>query len=204
MFGECMTERSYVECTASALVALTALRRLAPDAAPPDLDAAIPRARSFLETTQRPDGSVPGFWGINFTYGAFHFVRGLRAAGAGREHPALVRAAEWLVGRQRADGGWGEHYTSCLTGRYVEHGESQPVQTAWAVLALLEVMEPDAAPIARGIAWLEGRQRPDGAWPPGAVNGVFFGSAMLHYRLYPAYFPTWALACHAARAAGSR
>jgi hypothetical protein len=25
------------------------------------------------------------------------------------------------------------------------------------------------------------------------VNGVFFGSAMLSYRLYPVYFPIWAL-----------
>jgi hypothetical protein len=25
------------------------------------------------------------------------------------------------------------------------------------------------------------------------VNGVFFGSAMLTYRLYPIYFPIWAI-----------
>jgi hypothetical protein len=30
------------------------------------------------------------------------------------------------------------------------------------------------------------------------VNGVFFGSAMLDYRLYQSYFPTWALSRHAA------
>jgi lanosterol synthase len=200
MFGQCMTERSYVECTASALTALATLRTLAASVAPPGMDGAIERGATFLGTTQRTDGSVPGFWGVNFTYGIFHFVRGLRAVGVPREDPALVRAAEWLVARQRADGGWGEHYSSCLTGQYVAHAESQPVQTAWALLALLEVLDPGGAPIKDGIAWLETSQRPDGSWPPGAVNGVFFGSAMLHYRLYPAYFPTWALARHAARA----
>jgi hypothetical protein len=25
------------------------------------------------------------------------------------------------------------------------------------------------------------------------VNGVFFGAAMLTYRLYPVYFPLWAV-----------
>ena len=48
------------------------------------------------------------------------------------------------------------------------------------------------------MAWLVGRQCPDGSWPPEAVNGVFFGSAMLDYRLYRAYFPAWALARYAA------
>ena len=36
-------------------------------------------------------------------------------------------------------------------------------------------------------------------YPEQAVAGVFFGTAMLHYRLYKAYFPAWALA----RAAGA-
>ena len=111
-----------------------------------------------------------------------------------KSRAALIRAAAWLVQRQRADGGWGEHYSGCRDDRYVEHPESQPVMTAWALLALLEVAGPQAPAVRSGIDWLIGRQLADGGWPPGAVNGVFFGSAMLHYRLYPAYFPAWALA----------
>jgi lanosterol synthase len=65
--------------------------------------------------------------------------------------------------------------------------------TAWALLALLEVVGPQDAAVRRGIAWLCRAQRPDGSWPEGAVNGVFFGSAMLTYRLYPMYFPLWAV-----------
>jgi 2,3-oxidosqualene cyclase len=199
MFGRCMTERSYVECTASAIGALARLRAAERALVSPRLEGAIERGARFLRRAQRADGSVPGFWGINFTYGAFHFVEGLRAVGVAAADPALARAAAWLVAHQRADGGWGEHHSGCRDNRYVEHPESQPVMTAWALLALLEVLEPTAEPVRRGIEWLVTRQHPDGGWPPGAVNGVFFGSAMLDYRLYPVYFPAWALARWAAR-----
>lgn len=198
MFTRCMTEQSYTECTASALVALARLRsRLVPP--PPALDTAMSRAVAFLRTTQRPDGSVPGFWGVNFTYGAFHFVRGLRAAGVSADDRQLQHAAAWLTGRQRADGGWGEHWSGCRDEQWVEHEDSQVVMTSWALLALLDVLGPAADAVHRGVAWLAARQKPDGSFPGGAVNGVFFGTAMLDYRLYPVYFPAWALARAAAR-----
>jgi lanosterol synthase len=114
-------------------------------------------------------------------------------AGIGPEDPTLQAAARWLLEKQRDDGGWGEHYSSCLEGRYVEHSDSQAVMTSWALLALLDILPPQHPAIQRGIIWLIRRQSADGSWPPEAVNGVFFGAAMLDYRLYPAYFPTWAL-----------
>jgi lanosterol synthase len=84
-------------------------------------------------------------------------------------------------------------------GDRVVDAESAPVQTAWALLALLDVVGAGHAAVERGIAWLCARQEAGGGWPPGPVNGVFFGTAMLDYRLYPAYFPAWALARYAAR-----
>jgi lanosterol synthase len=194
MFGQCMTEGSYVECTGSALAALSHFRTAYPEVLRMRIDRAVARGIRFLRRRQRPDGAFAGFWGINFTYATFHAVRGLRAAGVLPGDPALVRAAEWLVRHQRSDGGWGEHFRGCLEGRYVEHPDSQAVMTSWALLALLEVQGPRSAAIERGIAWLRAHQRSDGSWPRQAVNGVFFGTAMLDYRLYPAYFPTWALA----------
>jgi lanosterol synthase len=204
MFGQCMTERSWVECTASCVGALAELRQAHPLLASPVLDRAIARGVRFLRRAQRSDGAVLGVWGINVTYGIFHFVRGLRAAGVAPGDPALAAAARWLVGAQRADGGWGEHHRGALERRYVEHRESQAVMTSWALLALMEILPPGAEPVERGVAWLAARQRPDGGWPPEAVNGVFFGSAMLDYRLYRSYFPAWALARHAALAAAPR
>ena len=73
-----------------------------------------------------------------------------------------------------------------------------PGALAWALLALLEILGRDAEPVRRGVAWLLARQDARGGFPAGAVNGVFFGTAMLDYRLYPTYFPAWALARAAA------
>jgi lanosterol synthase len=143
--------------------------------------------------SQRSDGGYPGFWGINFTYAIFHAVRGLRACGVPADDPVPTGAARWLIAAQRGDGGWGEHYSGCLEGRYVEHPESQVVMTAWALLALMDIVDPRSEAVARGLAWLRQKQQPDGSWPQQAVNGVFFGSAMLDYRLYKSYFPAWAL-----------
>jgi squalene/oxidosqualene cyclase-like protein len=195
MFADCMVEGSYAECTGSALVALSLLRRDRGDPGGRQLDEAIGRGVRFLRGAQRPDGSFPGTWGINFTYGTFLAVRGLRAAGAGPHDPALVRAAAWLASVQRPDGGWGEHHSGCTRGVYVPHQEAQPVMTSWALLALLDATGDDISSpaVQRGVHWLCGAQRADGSWPPGALNGVFFGTGMLHYQLYPAYFPVWAL-----------
>ena len=198
MFGQCMTERSYIECTASAVKALSRYERAFPGrmatAAP------LERARSFLRSRQLADGSYPGFWGINFTYASLFVAEALseslhdpaRIAG----DPVLRRIGEWLIAHQRQDGGWGEHYTSCLDGVYREHSQSQAVMTAWAVLALLVIVGSESSAVERGITWLTSRQS-DGIWPREAVNGVFFGSAMLDYELYRAYFPAWALARYA-------
>src|SRR5262249_37502187 len=141
MYGSCMTEGSYLECTGSALAALAHFRAAYPYLLRARLDAAVIRAIRFLRRSQRPDGSFAGFWGINFTYAAFHVVKGLRAAGVPPTDPALVRAAAWLTAKQRPDGGWGEHYQSCLQQRYVEHPQSQVVMTSWALLALLEILD---------------------------------------------------------------
>jgi lanosterol synthase len=41
---------------------------------------------------------------------------------------------------------------------------------------------------------LRSQQLPDGSFPQQALGGVFFGTAMLDYKLYKEYFPMWALA----------
>ncbi|QXP92017.1 2,3-oxidosqualene cyclase [Methylococcus capsulatus] len=194
MFGQCMTELSYVECTASSLGALAHYLRNYPDLPGGKITAAIRKAERFLRSRQLDDGSFPGFWGINYTYAVFHVAKGLRMAGVEPADPVLQAAAGWLLEKQRSDGGWGEHYSSCLEGRYVESRHSQTVMTAWALLALMEVYPAAHEAVERGIAWLCSQQGEDGGWPRQGMNGVFFGAAMLDYRLYPVYFPTWALA----------
>jgi squalene/oxidosqualene cyclase-like protein len=202
MFGSCMTERSYIECTASCVAALARLLRAESERGRPlaegreraRFEAARKAGERFLRAAQRPDGSWKGFWGVCFTYATFHVIEALVESGATPRDLALVRAKRFLLGIQKADGGWGEHFESGLDDRYVEHPESQVVMSAWAILALLAAGEAEGSPaLARGLRFLRSRQRPDGSFPRQSAAGVFFGTAMLEYRLYKDYFPTWAL-----------
>lgn len=193
MFGRCMTELTYVECTSSSIRALHHL--LATDA-PVDrerLSKAVEQGTKVVLSRQNPDGSWPGFWGINFVYGTLFALTALRDVGLAVDHPAVTRAKAWLEARQKADGGWGEHFDGCATGSCVEHPESLVITTAWAVLALLRTSDGLPGSVKRGAAWLKRHQTADGDWPRDSVNGVFFGTAMLDYRLYNTYFPLMAL-----------
>ncbi len=193
MFGNCMVELSYVECTASCVAGLARFRARFPTVKRPAIDRAIERGVAFIRREQRADGSWEGFWGVNFIYGTMYCVEGLRAAGVPRRDPAITRACAWLRGKQKPDGGWGEHYTSCEERRYVEHPESQVIMTAWALMTLLGAGDRDWPAIERGVALLLARQLPDGDFPKEAVGGVFFNTAMHHYCLYKNHFTVWAL-----------
>jgi lanosterol synthase len=192
MFRDCMIEHSYVECTASCVEALAIVRREYPQLLTDPISRAMSKGIHLLRRSQLPDGRFPAAWGICFTYSIFHVTKALVAAGVDRHDPALLRAGAWLKSVQRPDGGWGEHFTSCLTGTYVPHERAQVVMTSWALLALQEI-DPGSDAVTAGRRALESLQQSDGSWPPEAVNGVFFGTAMLDYALYRAYFPTWAL-----------
>ena len=199
MFGESMTEHSYVECTASCLAALAACKEHFPDITDQAVTDAMSRAGARLRRTQASDGSWRGVWGVQFIYGTAFGIRGLLAAGARPGDPALRLACRWLLDRQRADGGWGEHYSGCFTGQYVAHDESQVIQTAWALIALLEAKDPNWAAISRGAQFLLDTQDADGAWPKQDMVGVFFRTALLDYVLYRQYFPLRALGLYEQR-----
>ena len=199
MFGESMTERSYVECTSSCLAALTACTEHFGEVANPEVASAVSRGEAWLRRSQASDGSWRGVWGVQFIYGTFFGVRGLLAAGARPGDPALRRACRWLVDRQRPDGGWGEHHSGCLTGRYVAHTESQIIQTAWAMLALLEADDSNWTAISQGARFLLDAQESNGGWPRQDGSGVFFRTAILDYGLYRQYFPLHALGLYEQR-----
>ena len=150
----------------------------------------------YLRKEQRSDGSWEGFWGIRFTYGTWFGVHGLLAGGAKPDDPAIERAARFLLGKQRPDGGWGESYESCVTSEYVEHPcGSQDTMTACALMALLATEDRRWRPaIERGVRFLVERQLPNGDWPQRTVVGVFNSNCMLNYRFYRSCFPIWALA----------
>ncbi|HMY59183.1 MAG TPA: hypothetical protein PK472_13055, partial [Pseudomonadota bacterium] len=69
----------------------------------------------------------------------------------------------------------------------------QVVNTSWALLTLLLALPPSHEATQRGLDFLCKMQGKDGGFPQQAQAGVFFGTAMLDYRLYKSYFPLWAL-----------
>ena len=197
MFGDSMTEKSYVECTASCMAAMAAYKhrfegRLT-GTLPAEIDASIQRATAQLRISQQNDGSWVGVWGILHIYGTLFGIRGLLAAGVPSHDPAIRRACAFLKARQKPDGGWGEHFSSIYARKYVEHRESQYVQTAWALSALLEAGDPDFAALERAANFLAEKQNADGTYDVQDPEGVFFHTALLDYVLYRRYFPLWAL-----------
>lgn len=199
MFGDSMTEKSYSECTSSCISALAAFRREHPGILADKVERSIARGVERLRAQQRPDGSWAGAWGVHFIYGTMFGIRGLVAAGVPSHDPAIRRACHWLLARQRPDGGWGEHHESGSLGRYVEHTESQFVQTAWALLALSDADDPSFAALARAASFLAAGQSEDGTWRKQDPEGVFFHTALLDYVLYRRYFPVWALGAFESR-----
>ena len=93
----------------------------------------------------------------------------------------------------------GEHYSGCLEGEYVAHEQSQVIQSAWALMALLEADDPDWSAISRGAQYLLNTQEASGAWPRQDMAGVFFRTALLDYVLYRQYFPLHALGLYEQR-----
>ena len=200
MFGESMTEHSFVECTASCVAALAVCRDRFPEIGHRSAVAdSIARGALWLRRNQAADGSWRGVWGVQYIYGTLFGIRGLVSDRAGPGDPALRAACRWLLERQRQDGGWGEHHSGCLSGRYVPHRESQIIQTAWALIALLEAGETDWAAISRGAGFLLDTQEADGTWPKQDMAGVFFRTALLDYVLYRQYFPLHALGLYEQR-----
>ncbi len=193
VFGESMSENSYVECTGSCLCALATCKSQFPQLIDDSVVNSMSKADAFLRRTQRSDGSWRGVWGIQYIYGTFFGIRGLLAAGATPGDPALRLACQWLLARQRRDGGWGEHHSGSPGGKYVEHEESQVIHTAWALIALLESGDSNWPAIMRGIEFLLKTQNSDGTWPKQDMAGVFFRTALLDYVLYRQYFPLHAL-----------
>jgi lanosterol synthase len=196
MFAGCMTDFSHPEPTASCVAALARFRHDYPGYQRRRVDHSIRRGIGYLRACQRPDGSYLGSWGINFTYAARFVTEALLTAGVPVSDPAISGAVSWLRQHQKPDGGWGEHYTSCLSGRYAEHPDSQAAMTAWALLVLLRTAGPGDPDARRALQCLAGLQQhgTGGGWPHQAASGIFFHTAVLDYRLYKDIFPTWALA----------
>ena len=157
-------------------------------------DPVVRRGEAFLRREQEPDGKWWGRWGVNYVYGTWSVLRGLRAIGVPASDPAMVKAAAWLESYQQADGGWGESCSSYLPGRELETCRPTPSQTAWAVMALVAAGRAGSESCRRGAEWLLEHQDERGLWSEREFTGTGFPNAFyLRYHGYPEYFPLLAL-----------
>ena len=111
------------------------------------------------------------------------------------DHPALVRAADWLEAVQQADGAWGETCQTYDDPSLRGQGDPTPSQTAWAVLGLVSAGRANSDAARRGVDWLIAVQKDDGTWYDDTYTGTGFPKVFyLRYHLYPISFAAMALA----------
>lgn len=220
VFGRIMIEYDYPECTTACVTALTLFRKYWPEYRPAEVERFIQRATSWIKTNQRPDGSWYGSWGICFTYATMFALESMASIGETYSNSRVARrGCDFLISKQRPDGGWSESYRvsadaspkrvvtvaltpaqACETMQYHEHPTgSQVVQTAWALIGLLEAEYPYVEPLRKGVQLITDRQQSNGEWLQEAIEGVFNKSCMISYPNYKFTFTIKALGMFARR-----
>jgi squalene-hopene/tetraprenyl-beta-curcumene cyclase len=155
----------------------------------------VRRALRFLRKDQTEEGAWYGRWGVNYIYGTWAVLTGLRALGEDFSHPYIQRAIRWLESCQNPDGGWGESCYSYEDPRTKGRGTSTASQTAWAAMALIESGKAFEPAVERAMRFLVERQQPDGTWLEEEYTGTGFPKHFyINYHLYRNYFPLMALA----------
>ncbi|HEX8984982.1 MAG TPA: squalene--hopene cyclase [Bryobacteraceae bacterium] len=179
------------DITGRVLEAICAPGNLSPD------HPAVRRGVAYLLRSQEQDGSWFGRWGVDYIYGTFLALRGLRAAGVSDRETAVLRGGEWLRSIQNADGGWGESCASYDCESYVA-APSTASQTAWALLGLIAGGDSTSLSVRKGIEYLVRTQREDGGWDEALATGTGFPKVFyLTYHMYRHAFPLLALAEYA-------
>ncbi len=155
----------------------------------------IKRALRFVRETQLEDGSWEGRWGVNYIYGTWLVLRGLKAIGQDMNQDWILRGVNWLDSCQNADGGWGETCATYDNPKLKGQGESTPSQTAWALMGIIAASDRLRPSILRGVEYFARTQNPDGSWTEDHITGTGFPKVFyLKYDMYRNNWPLLALA----------
>ncbi len=183
-----MLDPACPDITGRVLEALCRVAGLGPE------HAAVKRGVAYLLRAQEQEGSWYGRWGVDYIYGTFLALRGLRAADVSDREAAVLRGGEWLRSVQNADGGWGESCASYDAKAFVS-AESTASQTAWALLGLIASGDTGSLSVRKGIEYLLDTQLEEGAWHEELATGTGFPKVFyLTYHMYRQCFPLLALA----------
>jgi squalene-hopene/tetraprenyl-beta-curcumene cyclase len=154
-------------------------------------------ALAYIRAHQERDGSWYGRWGVNYIYGTWQALRGLRALNLDMHQPWLLKARAWLESVQHEDGGWGERCNTYDDPVFKGQGPSTASQTAWAVMGLCAFDDPNDLSLRRGIEYLVRTQNPDGSWTEDETTGTGFPKVFyLKYDMYRNAWPLLALATY--------
>ena len=157
----------------------------------------IQKAIQFLRNQQEADGSWYGRWGVNYIYGTWQVLRGLRALHYDMQEPWLRKGRDWLESVQHDDGGWGERCNTYDDPVFKGRGPSTASQTAWAVMGLCAYDDPFRPSVLRGIEYLRKTQNSDGSWTEHEITGTGFPRVFyLKYDIYRNAWPLLALATY--------
>jgi len=157
----------------------------------------VQKALRFVREHQEEDGSWYGRWGVNYIYGTWQVLRGLRALQLNMHEPWLLKARDWIESVQHEDGGWGERCNTYDDPVFKGQGPSTASQTAWALMGLCAFDEPERPSIVRGIEYLVRMQNQDGSWTEHETTGTGFPKVFyLKYDMYRNSWPLLALAVY--------
>jgi squalene-hopene/tetraprenyl-beta-curcumene cyclase len=157
----------------------------------------VQKALRYIREHQEEDGSWYGRWGVNYIYGTWQVLRGLRAIKVDMNQPWLIKARDWLESVQHDNGGWGERCNTYDDPVFKGQGPSTASQTAWAVMGLCAFDDPYRPSIRRGIEFLARTQNPDGSWTEHETTGTGFPKVFyLKYDIYRNSWPLLALATY--------
>jgi squalene-hopene/tetraprenyl-beta-curcumene cyclase len=157
----------------------------------------VAKALEFIREHQEEDGSWYGRWGVNYIYGTWQVLRGLRALGIDMHQPWILKARDWLESVQREDGGWGERCNTYDDPVFKGQGNSTASQTAWALMGLCAFDDATRSSIQDGIEYLIRMQNPDGSWNEDEATGTGFPRVFyLKYDMYRNSWPLLALATY--------
>jgi squalene-hopene/tetraprenyl-beta-curcumene cyclase len=155
---------------------------------------AAQRALDFIKAKQHPDGPWWGRWGVNFIYGTWSVLLGLRGLGEDMNQSYIRRAITWLKSCQNPDGGWGECIESYRRPELKGQGPSTASQTAWAVMSLIAAGEAKSKEVLSGVDYLVRTQNSEGRWDEPYFTGTGFPSHfMIRYHIYRDCFPLMAM-----------
>jgi squalene-hopene/tetraprenyl-beta-curcumene cyclase len=154
----------------------------------------VSRAIEYVKGQQDRSGAWWGRWGVNFIYGTWQVLTGLKSVGEDMSLPYVQKAAAWLKSVQKPDGSFGESCASYDDPSLKGIGESTASQTAWGAMGMMAALGPNDPAVERALQWLIDHQAEDGNWEEPWYTGTGFPKVFyLKYHLYRLYFPLTAL-----------